>query len=89
MTGSCELANEHPGSLQFGEFLYLLRNFLSYQKGLCFVEVVVTKKCSQILISIGGSLQTWVYIFRLLLFMDVHSKWLINKLDQTLTCLHR
>ena len=91
VTGSCERGNEHPVSLQFGEFLDLLRN-LSSQEGLCFVEIVVTEKFSHILIRIGGPLQTWTYIFifffRLLLFMGMHSKWLISWI-KLLPCLHR
>jgi len=67
VTGSCESSNEHPGSLQFGGFPYSLRN-LSSQQGLCFVEVVVTKICSEILIHIGGPLQTWAYIFNFFVY---------------------
>lgn len=89
MTGSCERGNHHPGSLQFGEFLDSLRNFLSSQEGLCFVEVVVTKKYSQILISIEGPSKTWTYIFIFYFFPITlvygHAFQMADKLDQTLT----
>jgi hypothetical protein len=86
VTGSCERGNEHLGSLQFGEFLDSLRNFLSSQEGLCFVDVVVTKKCSQILIRIGGPLQTCVHsLFFSFTFVYGHAFQMADKLDQTLT----